>query len=71
VIEDGKALQRALKRLFEPEGFTVAIASDGPGGLELFKAGAPDIVLLDLGLPGKKWPRGVPRDSKDSATVRF
>jgi len=52
VIEDGKALQRALKRLFEAEGFRVEIAGEGPCGLELFKTFAPDVVLLDLGLPG-------------------
>jgi len=52
VIEDGKALQRALKRMFESEGFSVQIAGDGARGLELLKSSAPDVVLLDLGLPG-------------------
>ena len=52
VIEDGKALQRALKRMFESEGFSVQIAGDGAHGLELLKSSAPDVVLLDLGLPG-------------------
>jgi two-component system, OmpR family, alkaline phosphatase synthesis response regulator PhoP len=52
VIEDGKALQRALQRLFEAEGFRVQIAGDGTTGLKLMKASMPDAVLLDLGLPG-------------------
>ncbi len=52
VIEDGRALQRALKRLFEPEGFAVQIANDGLAALEYLKNARFDLVLLDLGLPG-------------------
>lgn len=52
VIEDGKALQRALQRLFEAEDFRVHIAGDGASGLALMKASMPDVILLDLGLPG-------------------
>jgi two-component system, OmpR family, alkaline phosphatase synthesis response regulator PhoP len=52
VVEDGRAVQRALKRLFEPEGFAVQLASDGPAALEALKENRPDLVLLDLRLPG-------------------
>jgi DNA-binding response OmpR family regulator len=41
VIEDDPAVQRALKRLFEAEGFAVDIAGNGAAGLEMFRAGAP------------------------------
>ncbi len=52
VIEDDHGVQKALKRLFEGEGFAVDIASNGAAGLEMFKAAMPSIVLLDLRLPG-------------------
>ena len=52
VIEDDHGVQKALKRLFEGEGFTVDIASNGAAGLEMFRAATPSIVLLDLRLPG-------------------
>jgi DNA-binding response OmpR family regulator len=52
VIEDDHGVQKALKRLFEGEGFTVDIASNGATGLEMFRAATPSIVLLDLRLPG-------------------
>jgi DNA-binding response OmpR family regulator len=52
VVEDGRAVQRALKRLFEGEGFTVQLASDGLSALEIIKNEHPDLVLLDLRLPG-------------------
>ncbi|MGB6384925.1 MAG: response regulator transcription factor [Terriglobales bacterium] len=52
VIEDDRAVQKALKRLFEAEGFTVDIAGNGATGLEMFRAAAPSVLVLDLSLPG-------------------
>jgi DNA-binding response OmpR family regulator len=52
VIEDDHGVQKALRRLFEGEGFTVDIASNGTAGLEMFRAATPSIVVLDLRLPG-------------------
>ena len=52
VIEDDRAVQRALKRLFESEGFSVDSSYDGPEGLETFRASPPSVVVLDLRLPG-------------------
>src|ERR1700686_32509 len=52
VIEDDRAVQKALKRLFEGEGFAVDIAGNGAAGLEMFRAAAPSVLLLDLSLPG-------------------
>jgi DNA-binding response OmpR family regulator len=52
VIEDDRAVQKALKRLFEGEGFLVDIAGNGAAGLEMFRAAAPAVLVLDLSLPG-------------------
>jgi DNA-binding response OmpR family regulator len=52
VIEDDRAIQKALKRLFETEGYTLEIATTGTAGLEAFRAAAPSLVVLDLKLPG-------------------
>jgi DNA-binding response OmpR family regulator len=52
VIEDDRAVQKALKRLFEAEGFAVDIAGNGALGLEMFRAATPSVLLLDLSLPG-------------------
>ena len=52
VIEDDRAVQRALKRLFESEGYGVQSSFDGPSGLEAFRAAPPGMVVLDLRLPG-------------------
>jgi len=52
VVEDDRAVQKALKRLFEAEGYNVQIAPDGTTAVELFRAGQPAAVVLDLRLPG-------------------
>jgi two-component system KDP operon response regulator KdpE len=51
VIEDGSAVRRALKRIFESEGYIVDLAADGTSGLELLRKTAPSAILLDLTLP--------------------
>ena len=53
VIEDDLAVQRALRRTFELAGFDVTVAADGVVAMETFRAMLPDIVILDLRLPGK------------------
>src|SRR5260370_9163500 len=52
VVEDDRAVQKALKRLFEAEGYTVQIAPDGNAVVETFRTPQPSAVVLDLRLPG-------------------
>jgi len=51
VVEDSRAMQRTLQRLFEADGLRVQIASDGIAGLESFRKQTPNVVVLDLKLP--------------------
>jgi DNA-binding response OmpR family regulator len=52
VVEDSRAMQRTLQRLFESDSLQVMIASDGLDGLEQFRKELPSVVVLDLKLPG-------------------
>ncbi len=52
VVEDSRAMQRTLQRLFQADALDVQIASDGVSGLEAFRRQAPAAVVLDLKLPG-------------------
>ncbi len=52
IVEDEPDLADPLAYLLRREGFEVDIAEDGPAALEMFDAQHPDIVLLDLMLPG-------------------
>ncbi|HVF39597.1 MAG TPA: response regulator transcription factor [Gemmatimonadaceae bacterium] len=52
VIEDNANLAFGLTRSLESEGYDVEAAEDGTRGLEMARAGSPDLVVLDLMLPG-------------------
>jgi DNA-binding response OmpR family regulator len=53
VVEDSRALQKALLRLFESDAMSVRVAGGGLEALDLFKDEPPSAVVLDLKLPGK------------------
>jgi DNA-binding response OmpR family regulator len=52
VVEDNPDLAFGLRNNLEIEGYEVEVAPDGPAGLAAVRAFAPDLVLLDLMLPG-------------------
>ena len=53
VIEDESSLRMAIRDELEFEGFEASVAENGITGLERILAEAPDLVILDLMLPGK------------------
>lgn len=53
VVEDEQSLREPLVYLLEKEGYQVVEAEDGIKALAQFEKEAPDIILLDLMLPGK------------------
>lgn len=52
IIEDDEAIMKVLQRTLNYEGYRVEMATDGPTGLNKARAQRPDLVILDLGLPG-------------------
>lgn len=52
IVEDDGIAANALAELLKSDGNEVAVATDGIAGLQATEAGTPDVVLLDLGLPG-------------------
>ena len=51
VVEDDEDIAQALQRSLRMEGYEVRTAADGHAALEQGHAFAPDLVILDLGLP--------------------
>ena len=51
IAEDDRTVQKALLRLFEREGFSVEVTSDGKSAMDAFHVAIPAAVVLDLGLP--------------------
>ena len=52
IVEDNEDLARGLANNLEIEGFETEIAADGARGLARARETSPDLVILDLMLPG-------------------
>lgn len=52
VIEDERKIARWVRTYFEQAGFKVLMALDGPTGLAMAQSEQPDLIILDLNLPG-------------------
>ena len=52
LIEDNPAMATTLQRSFERRGMQVVTCADGARALDRWRASLPDVVLLDLSLPG-------------------
>jgi two-component system response regulator ResD len=52
VVDDEPTVREVVQHYLEREGYRVQVAADGPGALALVDAGPPDLVVLDLMLPG-------------------
>src|SRR3989442_1054305 len=52
VVDDEPRIVQLVRDYLEHGGFTVLTASDGPAALRTARTGRPDLVVLDLGLPG-------------------
>ena len=67
LIDDEEAFVTTLQERLEMRGFSPRVATDGLTGLEMIAAAPPDVVVLDLRMPGlsgvevlrrirKQWP---------------
>jgi DNA-binding response OmpR family regulator len=52
VVDDEEAIAEAVRARLESEGYRVLVAADGPQALEAAGREQPDLVVLDLMLPG-------------------
>jgi two-component system alkaline phosphatase synthesis response regulator PhoP len=52
VIDDEAPIRLLCRVNLEAEGMSVLEAGDGPSGLEAARTGSPDLILLDVMMPG-------------------
>ena len=52
IIEDEASIRTVARAYLEQAGFRVLLADNGPEGVELARRERPDLVILDLNLPG-------------------
>ncbi|MFS4458390.1 response regulator [Bdellovibrio sp. HCB2-146] len=56
IVDDEALVRRSLSRAFLSQGYEVAEAADGTKGLEMWRSLAPDLVFLDVLMPGLSGP---------------
>lgn len=71
VVEDEQDIVELVRYHLEREGFRVVAASDGPGALRAIAGEKPDLVILDLMLPGIDGLEVCRRLRRDPSTVRL
>jgi CheY-like chemotaxis protein len=52
IVEDHPTMREAMRLVLEGEGFAIDEAADGERALELVRADPPDLVFLDMNIPG-------------------
>jgi two-component system, cell cycle response regulator DivK len=69
VVEDNEPSRDALSRRLERRGYQVLVAADGHQAVSRARAAKPDLILMDLGLPGiDGWE--ATRQLKEDATTQ-
>jgi two-component system cell cycle response regulator DivK len=71
VVEDNEFSRDALARRLTRRGYRVLLAVDGLQAIELGRAQQPDLVLMDLGLPGIDGWEATRRLKADPTTRRI
>jgi two-component system cell cycle response regulator DivK len=52
IVEDSKLNRRLLEAVLKPHGYRLLVAEDGEAGVALAQTEKPDLILMDVLLPG-------------------
>lgn len=70
IVEDDEFLRSLNAKKLEESGYAVAVAVDGSSAIDLIPKEKPDLIFLDLLLPGEKDGFDVLREVKGNAEVK-
>jgi CheY-like chemotaxis protein len=68
IVEDHPTMREAMRLVLEGEGFDIDEASDGARALSAVREEPPDLVLLDMSIPGVSGPDVLAAVKSDPAT---
>lgn len=71
LVEDNELNRDMLARRLEKRGFQVVIATDGLAGIEMARKEMPDLVLMDMSLPGLDGWQASRQLKSDNVTARI
>jgi CheY-like chemotaxis protein len=68
IVEDHPTMREAMRLVLEGEGFLIDEASDGPSALARVQQDPPDLVFLDMNIPGSSGAEVLTSIKADPAT---
>lgn len=68
IVEDNEANRDMISRRLQRRGYDTAIATDGAQGIAMARSEAPDLILMDMGLPEIDGWEATRRIRRDAAT---
>jgi two-component system cell cycle response regulator DivK len=71
LVEDNEMNRDMLARRLEKRGFQLVIATDGLIGIEMARKELPDLILMDMSLPGLDGWQASRQLKSDNATARI
>lgn len=71
LVEDNELNRDMLARRLEKRGFQLVIATDGLAGIEMARKEMPDLILMDMSLPGLDGWQASRQLKSDNATARI
>jgi two-component system, OmpR family, phosphate regulon response regulator PhoB len=69
IVEDHPTMREAMRLVLEGEGFDISEAGDGRAALDKVRADPPDLVFLDLNMPGSNGGDVLTQIKADPATA--
>jgi CheY-like chemotaxis protein len=69
IAEDHPTMRDAMRLVLEGEGFEITEASDGASALDMVRAEPPDLVFLDMNMPGSDGADVLSEIKSDPATA--
>jgi CheY-like chemotaxis protein len=69
IVEDHPTMREAMRLVLEHEGFVIREAADGASALEMVREQRPDLMFLDLNIPGASGADVLQELKSDPATA--
>ncbi len=69
IVDDEPLVRRSLQKAFLSKGHSVELANDGTSALDVWPSFDPDVVMLDVLMPGLSGPQVLERVNRREATV--
>lgn len=69
IVDDSPTETHVLRNMLEKHGYEISVAENGEQGISMAKSESPDVILMDIVMPGVNGFQATRKLSKDAATA--